>query len=286
MHTYERMSLVVVLIKQSIRRFIHSKVAIALPVTFLILFVSTLGIISFTYYFAVERVNSQGQTLKVSTAKENMLSLDDAIVSTLWQPGSSNTYDLTDSGGSTNIQPINNVLTISINDNSGINETIFNASVGEIIYELPYSSSSQIGLYLKGDDRAITNQSGSSITQLCIENGAEHPEIQLRYRPSVTYAATGLENGKAVNNIRVYVVDMNSSASIASQGELPLQISCTSTQLNTQTYDVSTPENLAITAVLNGASGSVSIPISSTPEGAIIHVETVVSNVSIQRWIR
>ena len=51
------------LLKRSLRRFLHSRAALALPVTFLILFVSTLSIISFTYAFSVERVNSQGQTL-------------------------------------------------------------------------------------------------------------------------------------------------------------------------------------------------------------------------------
>ena len=133
------------LLKPSIRRFIHSRAALALPVTFLILFVSTLGMISVTYAFSVERVNSQGQTLKVSTAKQNILSLDDVVLSTLWQPGSSSTFDLTDSGGTINIQPTNNVLTISINDNSDIQETIFNASVGKVTYQLPYSQFIRLG---------------------------------------------------------------------------------------------------------------------------------------------
>ncbi|MCX6643944.1 MAG: hypothetical protein NT043_01875 [Candidatus Bathyarchaeota archaeon] len=248
---------------------------------------STLGIITVTYYFSVERLNTQSETLKVSTAKQNFLSLDDVILSTLWQPGSSATFDLTDSGGLTNIQPTSNVLTISINDNSSIEETIFNSSLGKVTYELPYSGSSETGLYLKGDSRTITNQSGSSLSQLCIANGAQHPEIQLRYRPTVSYATGGLENGKAVTDIRIYIVNLNSSDPIALQGELPLKISCTSTQLTTKTYEVSyQPENLAITSQLDGANGSVSVPISSTPEGSILNIETVISNISIERWIR
>ena len=96
-----------------------------------------------------------------------------------------------------------------------------------------------------------------------------------------------MENGQAVNDIRIYIVNLNSSDPIALQGELPLQISCTSTQLTTETYQVSyQPENLAITSQLNGANGSVSIPISSTTEGSIIYIETVISNVSIERWIQ
>ncbi len=274
-------------LKRSFRRFIHSKAALALPVTFIILFVTTLAIISFTYAFSVERVNSQGQTLKVSTAKQNLLSLDDAVLSTLWQPGSSSTFDLADSGGTTNIQPTSNVLTISIQDNPEIQETIYNASIGKVTYELPYSSSSDLGLYLKGDSRTITNQSGSSTSQLCIQNGVEHQEIQLSYRPSVTSSVAGLENGKLVNNIRIYIVNLNSSDSITLPGELPLQISCTNTQLIAQNYETtSSSGQLAINSVLDGSSGSISIPISSSPEGAFIHIETVVSDVSIQRWIR
>ena len=274
------------LLKRSLRRFLHSRAALALPVTFLILFVSTLSIISFTYAFSVERVNSQGQTLKVSTAKQNMLSLDDAVLSTVGQPGSSSTFDLTDSGGQTSIQPTSNVLTVSINS-SEVQETIFDSAIGKVVYDLPYSRSSQIGFYLKGDSRTIANQSGASTSQISIESGVEHPEIQLRYRPSVTYAAAGLENGKTVNNIRVYIVNLNSSDPMALFGDLPLQISCIETQLTSSNYEVSSASgDLTVTSVLDGASGSVSVPITSTLEGAVIHLETVISNVSIQRWIR
>src|SRR5208337_4341558 len=119
-----------------------------------------------------------------------------------------------------------------------------------------------------GDSQTITNQSGASPSQLYITNGPQGPEIQLQYRPTVTYATAGLENGQNVTNIRIYIVNLNSSDPIALQGELPLQISCTSTQLTTETYQVShQPENLVITSQLNGANGSVSIPI-STPVGS------------------
>jgi hypothetical protein len=269
------------------KKFARSKYAMALPVTFLILFVSTLSIVSFTYYFSVEKVNSQGQTLKVSTAKESLISLNSEIISTLGQPGSSSTFDLSDSGGLLKIQPTSNVLTLSISSNSEVQETIFNTSIGEITYQLPYSSTSQTGLYLEGDSLTVTNQSGSSTSQLCIANGAEHPEIQLHYRPTVTYAAAGLEDGRAVNIIRIYIVNLNSSMEISQQGRLPLQISCKNTQLDSKNYEVSNDvANLALTSVLDGVRGSVSVPISSTTQGAIIHLETVVSNISIQRWIR
>jgi hypothetical protein len=270
-----------------LKKFTQSKYAMALPVTFLILFVSTLSIVSFTYYFSVEKVNSQGQTLKVSTAKESLISLNNEIISTLGQPGSSTTYDLIDSGGLLKIQPTSNVLTLSINDGFDIEEIILSTSIGKITYQLPYSSTSQIGLYLEGDSRTITNQSGSSTSQLYIASGAEHQEIQLQYRPTVTYSVAGLENGKVINTVRIYVVNLNSSSEISLKGELPLKISCTNTLLELKNYEVSNDVvSLSITSVLNGVRSSVSVPISSTTEGAIIHLETVCSNVSIQRWIR
>lgn len=264
------------------RRFVRSKGALALPVTFLILLVSTLGIITVTYYFAVENINTQSETLKVSTAQQDFISLDNDILSTLGQPGSSSTIVLSDSGGSTNIT--SNILTISVTDNSSIEQTIFNSSVGQITYELPCSGSIDTGLYLEGDSQTITNQSGASPSQLCITEGPQGPEIRLQYRPTVTYATAGLENGQNVTDIRIYIVTLNSSDPMPLYGELPLQISCTSTQLTTETYPVSyQPENLAITSQLNGANGSVSIPIS---KGSIIYIETVISNVSIERWIQ
>jgi hypothetical protein len=265
-------------------KWISSKRALALPVTFMILFVSTLGIISVTYFFSVERINLQSQTLKASTAKQNIISLDNVVQSTFGQPGSSATYDLADSGGITNIQPNSTVLTLGVNDGAQINQTIFNASVGMIAY---YCSSLPTGVYVEGDGQPITNQTGASISQLYIAQTSNGPEIQLSYRPTVSYAVNGFENGKAVNEIRVYIDNLNASDQIVMQGDLPLKISCINTQLTTNTYEVSyQPANLVITAQLDAATGSVLIPVSSTSQGAVIYIETVVSSVSIERWIR
>ena len=269
------------------RRFVGSKGALALPVTFLILLVSTLSLITVTYYFSVENISTQSEALKVSTAQQDFLSLDNVILSTLRQPGSSSTIILSDSGGSTNIQPTNNILTINVTDNSSVDETIFNSSVGQVTYDLPCSGSLDTGLYLEGDSQTITNQSSSSPSQLYLTDEPQGPEIQLQYRPTVTYANAGIKNGQAVNDIRIYVVNLNSSDPISLQGKLPLQISCESTQLTTETYNIPYQlGNFEITSQLNGYSGSVFIPISNSSEGSIIHLEIVISNISIERWIR
>jgi hypothetical protein len=239
-------------------------------------------LISVTYAFAVQEVNSQKQSFDVVTAKQDMTSLDNDVLSVVSQPGSAATLDFRDSGGQLNIQPSSNNLTLSVTDNNGINATIFNGTTGQVVYDLPSTASPDLGFYLEGDSSTITNQSGSSLSQLYIASGFQGPQVQLGYRPAVTYAAAGIENGRAVTDIRIYIVNLSSSDPFALRGELPLKISCVSIQSTSETYPVSYQlGNLAITSQLNGADGSVSVPISSTPAGSIINVEIVVSNISI-----
>lgn len=270
-----------------LHRLLRSKKALALPVTFLILLVSTLGIVAVTYYFSVERINTQAMTLKVSTAKQNMLNLNQAVTSTLYQPGSSATYEVSDSGGRLHLQPTNNTLTLSITAANQIDETIYNSPIGRVIYELPYTGAADTGLYLKGDQRTIANQSGSTMAQIAIANGEQHVELQLRYRPSITYVDAGEENGYAVNNIRIYIINLNASDTFALFGVLPLQARCLSTQLSTQSYQVTQPvTSLNVTSTIDGQTGSVIVPITTTSSGAVINIETVLCNISVERWIR
>jgi hypothetical protein len=265
----------------------RSRRALAIPATFMILFVSMLGVVSITYYFAVEKVNTRSTTLKIVTAKQDMLAFDENLRATLWQPGSARTFEFADSGGKVNVQPSANSLILSVTDNRDVAATIFNETIGQVIYELPYSETADTGLFLKGDSRTITNQSGSSITQLYIRSGAAHAEILLRYRPTVSYATGGVENDKAVTNVRIYVINLNASDAISMFGKVPLKMSCVTTQITTTTYDLSyAPETLLVTSILDGVSGQVSIPVSSTSSGAIINVEVVLCNVAIQRWVR
>ncbi len=265
----------------------RSHTAIAIPVTFLILFVSMLGVISVTYYFAIERVNAGSQVLKVSMAKQNMNSLDENVLSVLWQPGSSQTMKFTDCGGKLNVQPSFNSLTINITDNNGISDTLFNANVGQTTYELPYSESADTGLYLKGDSRVILNQSGPQVTQLQIRSGAEHPEILLRYRLVTSSTTSGIENSQTVNDLRIYIVNLNTSQNIELMGEVPLTISCSNIDKAVRVYNVTNQTTvLTVTVSLGGTRGQVTIPISTDSNGAIINVELVICNVTIERWVR
>jgi hypothetical protein len=243
--------------------------------------------ISVTYYFATEKINTRSTALKISTAKQEMQSFDETLLQVLWQSGSARTFEFSDSGGEVNVQPSVNSLIVNITDNRDIATTVFNETVGQVVYELQYSESPDTGLFLKGDSRAITNQSGSAITQLYISSGVEHPEILLRYRPTISFTSAGTEDNKVVTNLRVYVVNLNSSEAIALYGKVPLKISCVTTQITTATFTLSyEPGTLLVTSILDGVSGQVSIPVSSTASGAIINVETVLCDVRIQRWVR
>ncbi len=263
-------------------RIFKSKSALALPVTYLILFVSTLLLISVTYFFAVQQVNDQKQSFQIVTAKQDMTSLNNDILSVYSQPGSAATLDFRDSGGQLNIEPASNSLALTISDGSGINAEIFNSTTGQVVYELPASTTADTDFYLDGDSSTITNQSSASLSQLYIESGFQGPQIQLGYRPAVTYISAGEENNKVVNDIRIYIVNLNSSTPLSLQGELPLQISCVGTQLTTESFQTSQSENLAVTSQLSGVVNSVSVPISSSSAGATINVEIVVSNISVE----
>ena len=195
-------------------RLLHSSKALALPVTYLILFVSTLLLISVTYVFAVQQVNDQKQSFQVLTARQDMTSLDNNILSVLSQPGSAATLDFRDSGGMLGLQPSANNLTLTVSDNLEINETIFSAATGGVAYDLPSSKSAVSGFYIEGDCNPITNQSGSSLSQLYASAGIGGPQIQLGYRPQVTYAYAGRENGQAVTDIRIFIVNLNSSSGV------------------------------------------------------------------------
>ena len=269
------------------RSFRQSRRALAIPATFLILFVTMLGIVSVTYYFSIEKVSAQSQTLKIATAKQDMTSLDEAILSVLWSPGSARRFDFGDSGGTLNIQPSSNLIAINITDNQDVSSTIFNGTVGQVAYELPYSRSLDTGFFLKGEGRTIINQSGSGITQLSIISGDDHPAIVLRYRPSASCTTIGTEGNKPVNNLRIYVVNMNSSETFGLMGKMSLKISSLTTQITTTAYNLSyASETLLVTSTIENESGQISIPLESTVDGTIIQVEVVQCMVKIERSVR
>jgi hypothetical protein len=137
---------------------------------------------------------------------------------------------------------------------------------------------------LKGDSRTVANQTGASITQLCITNGVEHVELLLRYRVAVSRVETGVENGLAVNNLRIYVINLNASESVSLYGSIPLRVSCETTRVTSFSYTTAyNPEAITVTSLISGVESQVSIPISSSIAGAALDVEVIECNVKIER---
>ncbi|HVP41736.1 MAG TPA: hypothetical protein VMS95_07270, partial [Candidatus Krumholzibacteriaceae bacterium] len=68
-------------------RLRSSKRATAIPVTFMMLFVSLMLIITATYYIAVTQISARGQLLNFYAAKQSMIGLENSISSVLWSPG-------------------------------------------------------------------------------------------------------------------------------------------------------------------------------------------------------
>ena len=273
-------------LKLGAKRFRISKKALAIPMTFLILFASLSIVISITYYFSVSKVNANSQILKVSSAKQNMDTLEKSLQYVVWHPGSSKTLEFDDCGGTLKTEPSGNLLTINVTDGT-FYEVVFNSSVGGVLYELPYAETADTGLYLKGTSQVVENKSGAVMTQLYLESGDEHPEIVLRYRPMVSASTGGTENGKPVNNVRIYVVNLNSSQNIELMGKIPVKVSCVNTTLGVSSYNLTYPlESLTVHTTLSGRQAQVSVPVSSNEDGAVINVELVVCNAKIERWVR
>ena len=135
-------------LKQKLTRLCRSKRALAIPMTFLMLFFSMFAIISVTYYFAVSKVNANSQILNVSAAKQNMNTLEQTLQYVLWQPGSSKGCEFNDCGGTLKTEPTSNLLTINVTDGV-FYEVLFNSSVGGVTYEMPNTQSADTGLYMK-----------------------------------------------------------------------------------------------------------------------------------------
>jgi len=265
--------------KKQLMKFLQSKKALAIPVTYLILFVSLVAIISITYSFAVVKVSSRGGLLKVSVAKQNMQVLNDAVRSVAWSFGASEIVYMDDCGGVFQTKSTVKSLVINFAD-----DVVFNSSIGKAFYELESSEFTYDDLFIKGDYGAIINQSAYTMTQLYFSAGNEAKELTLCYRPSVTATPIGTSNGKPLNLIRVYIINLNSSQNLMLREKFYLKVTSLNVTTTTQQYDFSASiSSLALKAVFGGILSTVRLPISSNSEGAVVNLEIVMCNVKIQR---
>jgi len=274
------------LFKKNSRRFLLSKRALAIPVTYLILFVSLVAIISATYSFAIVKISARGAVLKASVAKQNMQILDDAVRSVAWSYGASEVVYIDDAGGVFQTKPTAKELAINFTDGQSFSYIVFNSSVGKAFYELESSESNNDGLFVRGDSRAVINQSASTITQLYFGTGNDAKELTLCYRPSATAALIGTSNGKPLNLIRIYIINLNSSENLMLREKFYLKITAINVTTATRQYNFNVSvSSLALKAIFDGAVSTVWLPVSSSAEGAIVNLEIVICNVKIQRIV-
>jgi hypothetical protein len=267
-----------------LRNFLKSKRALTVPVTYLILFVSLLATISVTYSVAIVKISSRGTLLKASVAKQNMLALDGALHSVVWSFGASEVVYMDDCGGTFNTESAAKRLVINFTDDQSFNTVVFDSSVGKAFYELESSESSNDGLFIRGDYRAIVNQSGLSMTQLYFVAGNDSEELTLSYRPSATSLLIGTSNGKPLNLIRVHIINLNFSQDLELKQKFYLKVTSLNVTTTTSQYEFNqSVSSLALEAVFDGIRSTVWFPISSDASGAVVNVEIVICNVKIQR---
>ncbi|MEM3617693.1 MAG: hypothetical protein QXK47_01315 [Candidatus Bathyarchaeia archaeon] len=265
-------------------RLACSRKALAIPVTYLILFASLIAIISATYGFAVTRISAKSAQLRVSMAKQNMQALDDTVRSVAWSAGSSKTIYMEDCGGAFQTQPTAKSLVINLTDRQSFSRLVFNGSVGKALCILEGLAESQEGTYVRGDSRTIINQSAFTVTQLYFERGETAQQLVLCYRPMATALATGTSNGKPFNIIRVYIISLASSQVLTLYGSFHLKVSALNV---TSTVELlvfnSSVSSLALEAFSEGNKTTVWLPLESTSEGAVVSLEVVVCHIQVRR---
>lgn len=261
---------------------LKAKRGIAVPVTFLMIFVSLTLVVSATYYFAVSKINTKSQDLKFSAAKQGMISLENSIRFITWSPGSYRMYKFDDFGGELMVEPTAKMLVMNLTDDS-FYDVFFNSTIGKVAYELPPSEISNDNIYLMGDNRVVLNQSSSMMVQLRVSMGTSSPEITLSYRPLVGSTVTETSPGKPTNTVRIYIINLNSSQTLTHQGSFRLKTECTNVNSAWRNYDFSYPiTSLTLKVNLDGTNGTVILPISCNADGALVNLETVICNIKIK----
>jgi hypothetical protein len=270
--------------RKSFTKFLLSKGAIALPLTYLILLVSLITIISATYSYAVIRIAAKGASLKASTAKQNMQLLDNAVHAVAWTSGSSEVIYMDDTGGTFKTEPTSRNLIINITNEQATNEILFNDSIGEAFYELEPSEVSYADVYVRGDDRAVINQTAFTVTQLYGAISTSTQNLILSYRPMATATLVGASNDKPLNLIRIYLMTLNESQNMSLKGSFNLKITALNTTTINRQYEFNQSiSSLELSVSLSENSGSVWLPISSNAQGAVVDLETVVCSIKLQR---
>jgi hypothetical protein len=264
------------------RKAPNTRRGLAAPVSLLLIVFSLTMVSTVAYNYAMKQINQRKEDLKLVAAEEKMLDLEEAITSTAWTPSGSRTLAFSDYGGELRVEPSANPLQVNVTLGLS-NGTVYDSDTGRFIYELPSTILGQAGQWIRGDRRAIVNQSTAYQAQMSIVIGSEYQELVSRYRPLVSSSVGGMSSGRRINNLRIYVINLNSSETLESGGEFHVKVTCTDVTTSLGSFNGTASDTvMSVTASLDGATWTISVPISVGVSGSSVQVEVVVSNVMIQ----
>lgn len=265
-------------------KFLRATRALAIPLTYLILFVSSITIISATYSFAVIKIAAKGASVKASVAKQDMQRLDTAIHRVAWTSGASEVVYVDDFGGVFKIDPTARNLAINFAGDQAVNDVVFNSPTGNALCRLESSEENYAELYIKGDERAIENQTAFGMTQLYGQADAKGQSLVLCYRPVAMSTATGTTNGKPANLVRIYITNLNASQNLATRGSFYLRITSLNVSSSTFQYEFNQSiSSISLNVVFGENVGSVLLPVSSNENGATVNLETVICSIRLEK---
>ena len=259
-----------------------SRRGLAAPVSLLLILFSLTLLSTVAYTYSITQIGSRKEDLKLLAAEEKMLDLEEAVSSVAWSPGGARTLAFSDYGGQLRVEPAANHLRINVTMGA-TTDTVFDGDTGRFVYELPSTRVGHYGSWLRGDQRSIVNRSAAYQAQMRVEIGDEHQELAAGYRPLVSSSMGNLVEDRRVNNVRIYVVNLNGSQSIESGGEFHVKVLCDSVSTKVHSYDMdSNVTTVNITAELGGSVGTVVVPLTVGASGSRVRVEVVVSGVEME----
>jgi hypothetical protein len=255
---------------------------LAAPVSLLLILFSLTLVSTVAYNYAVRQISNRKEDLKLVAAEEKMLDLEEAISFTAWSPGASKAVAFSDYGGQLRVEPGGSHLLVNLTMD-GSTYTVFDSDTGRFIYELPSTVVGDLDRWLRGDQRVIVNQSTAYQSLMRVETGSEYQELVGRYRPLVSSSLGDVSGGRRVNNVRIYIVNLNASEAIQSGGEFHVKVTCENVTTMVNSYDLGvTVTTMDILADLDGVQRTVAVPITVGASGSTVRVEVVVCHVKIE----
>jgi len=255
---------------------------LAAPVSLLLILFSLTLVSTVAYNYAVRQISNRKEDLKLVAAEEKMLDLEEAISFTAWSPGASKAVAFSDYGGQLRVEPGGSHLLVNLTMD-GSTYTVFDSDTGRFIYELPSTVVGDLDRWLRGDQRVIVNQSTAYQSLMRVETGSEYQELVGRYRPLVSSSLGDVSGGRRVNNVRIYIVNLNASEAIQSGGEFHVKVTCENVTTVVNSYDLGvTVTIMDILADLDGVQRTVAVPITVGASGSTVRVEVVVCHVKIE----